>query len=103
MSIVTDFAIAMHSQAAAMIGAETVTIGETSLSCVLAEVDNSREFGNAGFEPQKTLAATCRTSALPVASLLQKSATARGESFRVTGVNQGGTFTTLTLTQITKA
>ena len=91
-----------------MLGQESVvirstTFGSTTLSCTLAEVSDSREFGEAGFDPTRTLTAVCLSSALPVASLLQKTATARAESFRVVGVGKGATFTTLTLESITKA
>ncbi len=103
MSLVSDFATAMHAQAAPMLGQESVVIGATTLSCTLAEVSDSREFGQAGFDPTKTLTAVCLSSALPVASLLQKAATARGEAFRVVGVSKGATFTTLTLESVTKA
>lgn len=103
MSIVSDFAAAMHTQAAAMIGAETVTVGADSISCVLAEANDAREFSEGGFEPARTLTAVCLTSALPAASILQKSATARSVSYRVVGVSKGGTFTTLTLEEVTRA
>jgi len=103
MSLVTDFATAMHSQAAPMIGQEPVVILGTTLSCVLAEVDDSADFSEGGFEPRKRLTAVCLTSALPSAAMLKKAATARGQAFRVEGVSKGGTFTTLTLEEVTKA
>lgn len=103
MSIVSDYAAAMHTQAAAMIGAETVTVGSDSISCVLAEANDSREFSEGGFEPVRTLTAVCRTSALPAASVLQKSATARGVAYRILAVSKGGTFTTLTMEEVSRA
>jgi len=105
MSLVTDFVTAMHAQAAPMIGQETVTIGDLSLSlsCVLAEIQDGKDFTEGGFERVKRLTAVCKSSDLPVSSIVKKSATARGESFRVDSISRGGTFSTLTLEQVTKA
>jgi hypothetical protein len=103
MSIVSTFARSMAEQAMPMIGEETVTIGATSLSCVLAEVDDSKDFATGGFEISKTLAAVCRTADMPATAILKKTATARGLTFRVEGVRKGGDFTTLTLEQVEKA
>ena len=103
MSIVSTFVRSMAEQAFPMIGEETVTIGAVSLSCVLAEVEDSKDFASGGFEPVKSLTATCRTADLPVASLLKKTAAARGITFRVESVRKGADFTTLTLEQVEKA
>ena len=103
MSLVSAFVASMHAQAAPMIGQEDVVIGATTLSCVLSEITDAKEFGEGGFEKTKTLSAVCLTSALPTASILKKITTARGESFRVESLTRGGSFTTITLEQITKA
>lgn len=103
MSIVTAHALAAATQSFAMIGAETVTINGTDISCVLAEADESKEFEGTGFAPSKRLTAVCKTSALPSGTLLKKIATARSETWRVEGIRKGGSFTTLTLEEIHKA
>jgi hypothetical protein len=102
MSIVSDFVTNAATQSFAMIGAEAVTIGADSISCILAEVDDSRDFAGTGFEVVKRLTATCKTSALPTTEILKKSATARGLTFRVAAVNRGGTFSTITLEEVTR-
>ena len=103
MSIVSSFVRAMAEQAMPMIGEETVTIGADSLSCVLAEVEDTKDFASGGFEPVKTLQAVCRTADMPAASILKKSATARGLTFRVETVRKGADFTTIVLEQEEKA
>ena len=103
MSLVSAFVAAAASSAMPMIGKEPLIIGDTTLQCVLSEVDFSKEFAEGGFEPTKRLIAVCLTSDLPASSILKKSATARGESFRVEGLSTGGSFTTITLEEIQKA
>ena len=103
MSLVSDFVQSMANQAFTLIGAEPVVIGATTISCILAEVEDGKDFATGGFEISKRLTATCRTSAMPVAPILKKVATARGESFRVEGVRKGGDFTTIDLTEIQKS
>lgn len=103
MSIVSDFVRSMADQAFPMIGEENVTIGATTLSCVLAEVDDGKDYSTGGFEIVRRLQAVCRTAGLPAASLLKKAATARGESFRVESVRMGAEFTTIVLEQVEKA
>lgn len=103
MSIVSDFARSMAEQAFPMIGEESVVIGGTTLSCVLAEVTDEKDFATGGFEVSKSLTAVCRTEDMPTTAILKKVATARGISFRVEGVRKGWDFTTLTLEQVEKA
>jgi hypothetical protein len=103
MSIVSDFARSCATQAFAMIGEEPVVIGATTLQCVLAEVDDAKDFSGGGFEVIKTLQAVCRTADMPAASILKKTATARSLTFRVEGVRKGADFTTITLEQVEKA
>jgi hypothetical protein len=86
-----------------MLGDEPVIIGGITIPCVLAEVDDSKDFASGGFEVTKTLSAVCRTTDMPATPILKKTATARGITFRVEGVRKGGDFTTLTLEQVEKA
>ncbi len=103
MSIVSDFVRSMAEQAFPMLGEETVTIGATSLSCVLSEVEHGKDFSSGGFENIQRLQAVCRTASMPATSILKKSATARGLSFRVESIRKGVDFTTIMLEQIEKA
>jgi hypothetical protein len=103
MSIVSDFVKSMAAQAMPMIGQEPVTIGDLILSCVLAEISDDKDFSSGGFEIIKRLSAVCLTADLPISTVVKKSATARGESFRVASITRGGTFSTLMLEQVTKA
>ena len=103
MSIVSNFVQSMADQAFTMIGAESVVIGSTTLSCVLAEVEDGKDFSTGGFEVSKRLTAVCRTSEIPATAILKKTATARGQTFRVDGVRKGGDFTTIDLTETQKA
>ena len=103
MSIVSAQALAAATQSFAMIGAESVTINGTAISCILAEADEAKTFGEVGFEPTKRLTAVCKTSSLPSGTLLKKVATARSEQWRVEGIRKGGSFTTITLEEIHKA
>jgi len=103
MSIVSDFVRAMAEQAFPMIGEEPVVIGATTLQCVLAEVDDGKDFATGGFDLTKRLTAVCRTADLPVIGLLKKTATARSQTFRVDGVRSGADFTTIDLTQVEKS
>ena len=93
----------MYSLAAPMIGEEPVVIDGVTILCVLSEVGSSSEFSEGGFDPSNNLTAVCRTSDLPVRSIMKKSATARGGNFRVTQVSTGASFATITLETITKA
>ena len=103
MPIVSDFVQKMHSQAASMIGQETVVIGNKSIQCILDEVEDNRDFSTGGFEVVKRLTAVCLTSSLPSTSVLKKIATTRDQTFRVEGVRKGYDFTTLTLEQVEKS
>jgi hypothetical protein len=103
MSIVSDFARSMAAQAFPMIGEETVTIAGTAVSCVLAQVEDEKDFSTGGFEVIKRLEAVARTADLPAGVLLKKLATARGQTFRIETIRAGATFTTLILEQIEKS
>lgn len=103
MSIVSSFVRSMAEQAFPMLGEESVVIGAATLQCVLAEVDDTKDFSTGGFEVVKTLQAVCRTEDMPAASILKKTATARSQTFRVEGVRKGADFTTITLQQVEKA
>lgn len=86
-----------------MLGQEAVTIGTTSVPCVLNEVTDTKEFGATGNALVKRLSAVCKTSALPDGDLVKLSATARGQVFRVDTVTRGAVFTTLGLETSTRA
>jgi hypothetical protein len=103
MSIVSDFAKASAASAMPMIGQEPVVVGGLTLACVLAEASDDPEFATGGRELQQSLTAVCLTSEIGGAVLVKKAATARGQSWRVDAVTTGATFTTITLTQVTRA
>lgn len=102
-SPVQAFVGTLATQAFATIGAESVVIGATTLSCVLAEVEDGRDFATGGFEVVKRLTAVCKTADLPTTLILKKLASTRGETFRVESVRKGGTFTTIMLEQVEKS
>ena len=93
MSIVTDHAKAAAVHSFSMIGAETVTLGSDTLSCVLAEAEQRKDYEDIAFREVVSLTAVCRTSDLPTASIDKRAASARGEDYRVEGLSIGGTFT----------
>jgi hypothetical protein len=103
MSLVSDFVKSMAAQAMPMIGRELVQIGSLALQCVLSETQNESDFSSGGFELIHKLSAVCLSEDLPAASILKKTATTRGETFRVASISRGGTFSTITLEQVTKA
>lgn len=103
MSLVSAFATAAHSQAATTIGKESITIGSSSILSVLNEIADSTDYSEGGFERIKLLSAVCLTSDLPTESILKRAVTARGESFRVSAVSKGATFSTITLEQSQKS
>jgi len=86
-----------------MIGEEVVTIGVVSLSCVINSARHGKDFSSGGFETTRSLTAVCQSSAMPGTSILKKSATARGQAYRVETVEPNGDFTTITLEQVEKA
>jgi len=92
----------MHAQAATVIGTEVFAVGGSDLAVIAAESDNSRDFDESGGVMRKTLSLTLRTDAAAPAAI-GKVGTLRGESWRVTGILSGGTFTTLTVEEMTKA
>jgi hypothetical protein len=97
MSIVSDHAAAAGTQAFDMFGAEAVVVGGTTIMCVLAEAESSKDYSEAGFKPTISLSAVCFTSSLPTVSIDKKQATARGETYRVEGISKGATFARFTL------
>lgn len=103
MSILTDFASNAATSAFAIIGAEILTIGTNSVSCIFNEANDSNEFDGAGYEKSKTLTAVLKTTSLPLGTLLEKKVTARGINYRIKGIEKGGTFTSLMLETDTKA
>jgi len=103
MSIVSEHAFAAANQSFSMIGAEIVTLGSDTISCVLAEADTGKNYEETGYKDVLSLTAVCRTVDLPAASIDKRAATARGVSYRVEGLSKGGTFTRFTLESPNKA
>lgn len=103
MSIVTDHAKGAAVQSFSMIGAEVVTLGSDTLSCVLAEAEQRKDYEDTAFREIVSLTAVCRTSDLPTTSIDKRAASARGEDYRVEGLSIGGTFTRFTLESKHKA
>ena len=103
MSIVSDFVTNAATQSFAMIGAEMLTVGSLSISCIVAEIEDSKDFSEGGFEARKRLTATCLSSALPATSLLKKSAVVRGLAMRIESVSSGISFSTIQLEEVQKA
>jgi hypothetical protein len=103
MSIVSDFAKSMSTKSFQMIGAEPVTVDGVSFDCILAEIDNGKDFATGGFDVSKRLQAVCRTDAMPSVVVLKKLAKARGQNFRIDGIRTGGTFVTITLIEEERA
>ena len=99
MSIVTSFANACATNAFAAIGAETVTISGTAISCILNEAGTAKEFSEGGFEAQKTLTAVCKSADLPAGDLTKKKAVARSANWRVDEIEIGQLFATIRLVQ----
>lgn len=101
--MLSDFATAMHAQAAPIIGHDTLVIGSDSILCVPAESMNSSEFIEGGFAPERGLTVVCKTSSMPSASILKKTGAIGGVTYRVQTVSKGATFTTIGLQQVEKA
>ena len=94
-SFLTKYARGCFKQARSTIGGESLTIsGGTSLSCVLNDSVNSRDYEDAGFDRSTTLDAVISddefSAAYPAAlnTYIGKIATARGESFRIMGTSE---------------
>lgn len=103
MSIVGNFSSASATQSFAMIGAETVTIGDDSFSAILAEAELAKDYAEGGFELTRRLSAVVKTADLPSGAIVKRKATARSSSWRVDSERRGDTFTTLMLTEISRA
>lgn len=95
----------MFTQARAVIGGESLTIGDGSaVSAVLAEIEQSREFDDGGFDRSQSLDAVVPLSewaaSYPLAdsAYLGKSATARSIAWRVDSISSGQSFVTVRLT-----
>lgn len=103
MSLLTNFAAAAYTQAATIIGSESITLDGSTYAAVVAEVDDTKDFVDVGFENTKSVSIVMRSSLLPSTSLIKKPATVRGVSLRVDSVNRGAVFTTVRLVQPEKA
>jgi hypothetical protein len=104
MSLLTDFIATVAPQAQEIIGAENLTIGGgTAVAGVMSESAASKAFGAFGMDGGMGLAVVVRkavfVAAYPLASLsyVGKIATARGESWRVAGIEMGAAFVTVRL------
>ena len=97
MSIVKAHATAAATHSFSMIGAEVVTIGTTTLSCVLAEETRTKDFEETGFKEILSLSAVCKTADLPTASIDKRAVTARGNDYRIEGLETGQVFTRFNL------
>jgi hypothetical protein len=97
------FARTLHRQAAAVIGEETIVFGGGNFAAVLAESDESSEYGDAYREPGLRLQAVARTGDLPATLAVTSPVSARGVSYRVDSIRRGGLFTTLILAAAVKA
>lgn len=110
MSALTDFIAAASSQAASVIGTEPITIGNgAAVQAVLAEVTNSREFSEIGMDHVQMLTAQIRSSdwleqyASAGSAYVGKTATARGQTFRVREVSIGRGFVRIRLENVNLA
>ena len=104
MSLLSDFKAAAHAIFKQVAGTEPVTIGGgTALNGILNESQFSRDYETGGFEQSGTLEfvidkATFVASYPLLARFYEgKSATARGETWRVQSVNVGLSFVRISL------
>jgi len=107
MSQVTDFCKSASSLAAAMLGAETLSIGGgPNIDAVLAETSSGREFSGIGMDNQTTLSAVVRLAdwvpsyPLVGTAYVGMRGRARGQLFRVGGVKIGAAFVTIMLEDV---
>lgn len=104
MSALTNFAKTMFTRARSVIGGEALTVGGgTAVSAVMAEADQSRELEDGGYDRSESLTAVVDLTewvaayTLPDSAYLGKTATARGITYRVSGMNRGQGFVRVTL------
>lgn len=110
MSILSNFTKAAHSLARGIIGGESLTIrGGAAVSGIASEVTASRDYEEGGFEGSSTLEfvidATEFVAAYPasLATYQGKTATARGETWRVATIKKGAFFVTVSLVSVNKS
>ena len=110
MSAVSAFAKAAGSKSFALIGTQTLSIaGGTSIACVINDARDTSELVEFGQDP--TTAQDCVVSrevfdaAYPLdsQSYNKKTAVAAGRTMRVSGINRGRDFVTITLAGKEKA
>jgi len=104
MSLLSDFKSAAHAIFKTVAGTESVTIGGgTALAGILNESQFSRDYESGGFEQSGTLEFVVDKAAFVAAYTAAartyegKSATARGENWRVQSVNVGPSFVRISL------
>lgn len=95
----------MFGRARGVIGGESLVIaGGAELSAVLSEVDRARSYETGGWDQTVTLDAVVAESEWSAAyaagdsTYFGKTATARGQTFRVGGIRRGAGFVTIRLT-----
>ena len=110
MSLLTDFTSAALSQAAAIIGTETVSIaGGTALNCVLNQTQDQRDLVDGGFDMSPTIDAVCDMAdfitsyPLLASNYLGKIAVARERNWRVTSIETRNPIVVIHLTDTAKA
>jgi hypothetical protein len=108
-SILTRYARGGFSQARSIIGGESLTIsGGPSVSCVLNESADNREYEDAGFDRSTTLDAVIRDDEFKAAypnalsSYIGKVAETRGVNFRIMGTSTRPGITVLQLSDTRK-
>lgn len=110
MSLLSDFVAAAAPVATAIIGGESLSIaGGTAISGIPGEARFSRDYEDGGFEPEAMLDFVVQSSvfaaAYPAAAktYIGKAATLRGASWRVSSVDVGASFVTVSLISTNKS
>ena len=110
MSILSDFISSVAPIARTVIGAETLSIsGGTAISGTFNEARHSRDYEDGGFERDAMMDFVVEASIFNTAytalvtTYLGKSATGRGESWRVSSISKGAFFVTIGLVSTNKS
>ena len=111
MSLLTDFIASAAVAAESIIGAELLTIGGgAAVNAVLNEVTSAKDFTETGFSAGVEFSAVIRRAAwlaagysVAGAQYVTKTATARGQTFRVDSVAVGQSFIRVALKEKEKA
>jgi hypothetical protein len=110
MSLLSDFTKAAHNVARAIIGGDILIIrGGDPVTGTAAEHTASKDFEEGGFETSSAMEividSTEFSAAYPgsIASYQGKTATCRGQTWRVGTIRKGAFFTTVTLVSTNKS